>query len=159
APVIDAIPSSITTSENVPIAVSIQISDPDANGSPISVSFQVGSGVLSAAADPTVSATGSGTDTVTLTGSDSAIDAYLGGGTTLVYVPVSETGGGDVSTSLSITVTDNNVAAGQNPLVAGPVLVSVTVKAVNNPPQITAVPSAINIDEDTFTPITGIQFD
>jgi hypothetical protein len=157
APVIDAIPSTIMTSENVPITISgIQISDPDANGGPISVSFQVGSGVLTAAADPNVNATGSGTDSLTLTGSDVAIDAYLAAVNNLVYVPVSETGAGDVSTSLSVTVTDDT---GQSPLVTGPVLVSITVKAVNNPPQITAAPSPISIDEDTSTAISGIQLD
>jgi hypothetical protein len=157
APEIDAIPSAITTPENVPIALSgIHISDLDAGGNPISVSFQIGSGILSAASDPTVSATGSGTDTVTLTGSDVAIDAYLGANN-LVYVPVSETGGGDLSTSLSVTVTDDNVPSGQSSLTAGPIVVNVTVKAVNNPPQITAVPSPISIDEDTSFAISGIQ--
>src|SRR5262249_6664014 len=47
APHIDSVPSSISTPENTAIAVSgIAISDPDANGGPVTMLLQIDSGVL-----------------------------------------------------------------------------------------------------------------
>jgi len=125
---INALPLSYTTNEDISLKLSgLSVSDIDAASGTITTTLTVASGTLIAASSGGVTVTGSGTGSIVLSGTLTAINSYLAATASQpTYVPVANdsgtvtltmttndggnTGGGALTDSDSISITINPVA-------------------------------------------------
>jgi hypothetical protein len=137
------------TNEDTPLTLTgLSISDVDAGADLVQVSLGVAHGVLALGSTAGLSASGLNSAAVTLTGTQSAINAALASG--LTYTPAANYNGDD---TLSITANDqgHNGSGGAQSATRQ---VAITVAPVNDAP-VDHVPGGQTVNEDTDLVFTG----
>lgn len=128
----------------------LQVSDVDAGNSPLSVTLSVLHGTLELAAGSGVTVSGSGSNTLVLSGSQDAINALLAGGVT--YQGEQDFNGQD---ALTMVTNDLGNTGSGGPLSDTNVL-PIEVEPVNDAP-VTQVPGSLQVKEDGSLSLTGIS--
>ncbi len=128
----------------------LQVSDVDAGNSPLSVTLSVLHGTLELAAGSGVTVSGSGSNTLVLSGSQDAINALLSGGVT--YQGEQDFNGQD---ALTMVTNDLGSTGSGGPLSDTDVL-PIEVEPVNDAP-VTQVPGSLQVKEDGSLSLTGIS--
>ncbi|MFQ2514490.1 retention module-containing protein [Aeromonas caviae] len=128
----------------------LQVSDVDAGNSPLSVTLSVLHGTLELAAGSGVTVSGSGSNTLVLSGSQDAINALLAGGVT--YQGEQDFNGQD---ALTMVTNDLGNTGSGGPLSDTDVL-PIEVEPVNDAP-VTQVPGSLKVKEDGSLSLTGIS--
>ncbi|MEA9426918.1 retention module-containing protein [Aeromonas caviae] len=128
----------------------LQVSDVDAGNSPLSVTLSVLHGTLELAAGSGVTVSGSGSNTLVLSGSQDAINALLSGGVT--YQGEQDFNGQD---ALTMVTNDLGSTGSGGPLSDTDVL-PIEVAPVNDAP-VTQVPGSQQVREDGSLSLTGIS--
>ncbi|MFM5162626.1 retention module-containing protein [Aeromonas rivipollensis] len=137
--------------EDTPFVIKgLQVQDVDAGSSPIEVRLSVLHGTLVLADGSGVTVTGSGSDTLVLSGSQDAINALLAGGVT--YQGEQDFNGQD---ALTMVTNDKGNTGSGGALVDTDVL-PIEVQAVNDAP-VTQVPGAMQVKEDGSLSLSGIS--
>ncbi|MCA6954972.1 Ig-like domain-containing protein, partial [Pectobacterium polaris] len=141
SPTISA-PTSITVTEDLAKAITgISFADVDANSNDVTVTLSVGSGVLNAS-NAGVTVVGSGTSSLTLTGSITNINAYIADGNVL-FNPASNATG---NVTLTVGIDDGgNTGSGGAKTASSTVTLSID--AVNDAP-VNGVPVAQAVQQD-----------
>jgi Ca2+-binding RTX toxin-like protein len=108
---VNTLPATFATAEDIPVQLTgLAISDVDAGTGTMTVTLNVGSGVLAAVSGALVNATGSGTDTLTLTGTLADLNTYLAGASAPTFTPAANA---HDPVTLTMTTSDNgNTGAG-----------------------------------------------
>jgi hypothetical protein len=154
-----AVPSTIAVVEDVASALTgFTLADIDAGAGAVQVTLSVPTGTLAATSGGGVTAGGSGTATLVLTGSLANLNAFVAGGHATF-----RTAADDIST-VTLTVTlDDLGRTGLDPGLTGTATTEVdadtvplVVTPVNDAP-VATVPSGLTVDEDTPTPVTGLS--
>ena len=136
-------PASLTGGEDAPLVLSgISVSDPDSAS--LVLSFSVTGGSVNASSGGGVSVGGSAS-TRTLTGSPSALNAFLSGGG-VVYAPAANANG---SVSLGLNASDGAASANRT--------VTLAIAAVNDPPSL-AAPASLSAAAGVATAISGVSY-
>lgn len=155
---VHSLPAAQSIDEDQPLTFSaangnaIKVSDADAGLGVIEVHLSVAHGTLLVHSNTGVSIDGNGTTGVTLTGSQSAINAVLDG---LVYKPIDDY---DRSDTLTVTTNDFGLTGAGGPGVTTDT-VTINVNPVNDAPTLDAVrPVTFHDTErsDSFYPATGM---
>ncbi|MGN5105662.1 T1SS-143 repeat domain-containing protein [Aeromonas caviae] len=128
----------------------LQVSDVDAGNSPLAVTLSVLHGTLELAAGSGVTVSGSGSNTLVLSGSQDAINALLAGGVT--YQGEQDFNGQD---ALTMVTNDLGNTGSGGPLSDTDVL-PIEVEPVNDAP-VTQVPGSLQVKEDGSLSLTGIS--
>ncbi|MBL0530434.1 retention module-containing protein [Aeromonas caviae] len=128
----------------------LQVSDVDAGNSPLSVTLSVLHGTLELAAGSGVTVSGSGSNTLVLSGSQDAINALLAGGVT--YQGEQDFNGQD---ALTMVTNDLGNTGSGGPLSDTDVL-PIEVEPVKDAP-VTQVPGSLQVKEDGSLSLTGIS--
>ncbi|MFQ2537945.1 retention module-containing protein [Aeromonas caviae] len=128
----------------------LQVSDVDAGNSPLSVTLSVLHGTLELAAGSGVTVSGSGSNTLVLSGSQDAINTLLAGGVT--YQGEQDFNGQD---ALTMVTNDLGNTGSGGPLSDTDVL-PIEVEPVNDAP-VTQVPGSLQVKEDGSLSLTGIS--
>ncbi|MCX4036527.1 Ig-like domain-containing protein [Aeromonas caviae] len=128
----------------------LQVSDVDAGNSPLSVTLSVLHGTLELVAGSGVTVSGSGSNTLVLSGSQDAINALLAGGVT--YQGEQDFNGQD---ALTMVTNDLGNTGSGGPLSDTDVL-PIEVEPVNDAP-VTQVPGSLQVKEDGSLSLTGIS--
>ncbi len=137
--------------EDTPFVIKgLQVQDVDAGSSPMEVRLSVLHGTLVLADGSWVTVTGSGSDTLVLSGSQDAINALLAGGVT--YQGEQDFNGQD---ALTMVTNDKGNTGSGGALVDTDVL-PIEVQAVNDAP-VTQVPGAMQVKEDGSLSLAGIS--
>ncbi|MDU1142663.1 retention module-containing protein [Aeromonas rivipollensis] len=137
--------------EDTPFVIKgLQVQDVDAGSSPMEVRLSVLHGTLVLADGSGVTVTGSGSDTLVLSGSQDAINALLAGGVT--YQGEQDFNGQD---ALTMITNDRGNTGSGGALVDTDVL-PIEVQAVNDAP-VTQVPGAMQVKEDGSLSLSGIS--
>ncbi|WP_429052564.1 retention module-containing protein [Aeromonas rivipollensis] len=137
--------------EDTPFVIKgLQVQDVDAGSSPMEVRLSVLHGTLVLADGSGVKVTGSGSDTLVLSGSQDAINALLAGGVT--YQGEQDFNGQD---ALTMVTNDKGNTGSGGALVDTDVL-PIEVQAVNDAP-VTQVPGAMQVKEDGSLSLAGIS--
>ncbi len=154
----NTVPGAQTVNEDTALVISgISIADVDAGSATVSVTLSVASGTLTVSSTAVGGVTsgaisGNGTSTVTLSGSQSAINATLADLTGVTYQGTLNFNGSDV-----LTVTTNDLGnTGAPGALTDSDTIAITVSAVNDGPTNT-VPGAQTVNEDTALVISGIS--
>jgi Ca2+-binding RTX toxin-like protein len=153
APVNDApvntVPAGpISTNEDTAKFINgLSISDLDAGSSPVTVTLSVGHGVLAATSGGGVTVGGSGTASITLTGTMSSINTFLAGATAVAYTPGLDYTGADTLTM----VTNDNGNTGSGGSLSDTDTVAITVSPINDAPN--AVNDTIVVSDQTTVTI------
>ncbi|WP_218510279.1 DUF4347 domain-containing protein [Variovorax sp. dw_308] len=156
APVNNLPAAAWTTNEDANVLLpGLSVTDVDAAGGTITVTFSVTSGTLFSPAGGGVNVTGNLTSSVTLSGTLSNINSLLAGGTPLVFTPVKDFNG-----SVTLTMLTND---GGNTGTGGALTDSdtktITVVAVNDAPVLdpaAAAPALPSVLEDAAVPTGGV---
>jgi|GEM_PF-1143946 len=128
----------ITTLEDIAVDIdlsSLTLSDIDSDAAAISLKIVAASGALTASAIPGITVTGSGTGTLTVSGTESAINSYLDQTDRISYQPAQDQHG-SVSLNLYANDNGNTGSGGGTDVLLGSVSVDIT--AVNDAPGFTA---------------------
>ncbi|WP_393935863.1 retention module-containing protein [Aeromonas rivipollensis] len=137
--------------EDTPFVIKgLQVQDVDAGSSPMEVRLSVLHGTLVLADGSGVTVTGSGSDTLVLSGSQDAINALLAGGVT--YQGEQDFNGQD---ALTMVTNDKGNTGSGGALVDTDVL-PIEVQAVNDAP-VTQVPAVMQVKEDGSLSLAGIS--
>ncbi|WP_439838374.1 retention module-containing protein [Aeromonas caviae] len=128
----------------------LQVSDVDAGNSPLSVTLSVLHGTLELAAGSGVTVSGSGSNTLVLSGSQDAINALLAGGVT--YQGEQDFNGQDALTM----VTNDLGNTGSGGALSDTDVLPIEVEPVNDAP-VTQVPGSLQVKEDGSLSLTGIS--
>ncbi|MFQ2451307.1 retention module-containing protein [Aeromonas caviae] len=128
----------------------LQVSDVDAGNTPLSVTLSVLHGTLELAAGSGVTVSGSGSNTLVLSGSQDSINALLAGGVT--YQGEQDFNGQD---ALTMVTNDLGNTGSGGPLSDTDVL-PIEVEPVNDAP-VTQVPGSLQVKEDGSLSLTGIS--
>ncbi len=145
-------PASIAVTEDTPLALTgISFADVDANANPVTATFSVGSGTLSASSGAGVTVGGSAS-ALTMTGSITDINAFIAAGA-LGFV-----GAPDATANVMLTssINDNGNTGSGGPLSASAVT-TLVMTAVNDAPTVNAPPSFAATEDMPLT-LTGIVF-
>ncbi|MEG0148330.1 MAG: DUF4347 domain-containing protein, partial [Comamonas sp.] len=135
APVV-TVPVSLTVTEDVPGGVTnISFSDVDAGNASVTATFSVTSGVLRAVSGSGVTVDGSGTGTLTLSGSLSDINTFIAATRVSFQTALNSTD----SVLLTVSINDNGNTGGAAQTDSKTVIINVT--AVNDAP-VNSVPGA-----------------
>ncbi|UNP89994.1 type I secretion C-terminal target domain-containing protein [Aeromonas encheleia] len=128
----------------------LQVKDVDAGGSPIKVTLSVMHGILELPAGSGVTVTGSGSDTLVLSGSQAEINALLAGGVT--YQGEQDFNGQDALTM----VTDDLGNTGSGGALGDSDVLPIEVQPVNDAP-LNQAPAAMSMKEDGSLSLSGIS--
>ena len=152
APTITA-PGSISVTEDVATALTgISFADVDAGGTSITVTLSVPSGALTATSAGGVTVAGSGTGSMTLTGSIANVNAFIAGSNVTFTTALNAT------SNVTLTVgIDDGGNTGSGGAQTNSTTVTLSVAAINDAPSITA-PGSISVTEGVATSLTGISF-
>ncbi|MGP9820162.1 DUF4347 domain-containing protein [Salinarimonas sp. NSM] len=160
APTATGIPASVSFVEDTPAALdlsAITFGDVDSGGGSVTLTIAASAGTLAAANGGGVVIGGSGTGTLTLSGTASAIDAYLNDTSAITYTPALNANGAPAAT-LTLTANDggNTGTGGGTDIALG--TVNVNISAVNDDPTGSGVPALVTFTEDTpgFLDLTGV---
>ncbi len=139
---VNTVPSSLTAAEDTELAITgLSVGDVDANGGSLTVKLEVEDGKLTLTNSNGLTVSGNNSDTVTLTGSVSAINAALAG---LKYKGDLNFNGAD---QLKITTTDNG-NTGIGGAKTDTDTVAITVTPVNDAPILSPETRTIEFTED-----------
>jgi VCBS repeat-containing protein len=129
---VNTLPASYSTNENTALTLSgLSVLDVDAGAGSISVTLSVGSGTIAASDAGGVTISGSGTKAVTLSGTLSAINAYLATvANQPIFTPVANTSG---SVTFAMSTGDNG-NTGSGGALFDTDMGTITVADVRNPP-------------------------
>ncbi|HEY6511973.1 MAG TPA: tandem-95 repeat protein [Burkholderiaceae bacterium] len=140
---VNTVPGAQTTNEDTSRAITgLSVADADVGSGTMTVTLAVTNGTLTVAGG-TATISNSGTNTVTLTGTQAQINATLAA--TVSYVP---TGNFNGAATLTMTSSDGSLVDVD--------AVGITVTAVNDAP-VNTVPGAQTTNEDTSRTITGLS--
>ena len=145
------VPSSLAGAEDEEVTLTgISISDVDAGSSSVTVTITTSAGIVEAASGGSVTASGSETATVTLSGTVSNINSYLADNNVTV------TNAENSTSAITVTITiDDGGNTGSGGALDDDDMITVSSSAVNDAPTFT-VPSGFSADEDVATAITNI---
>ncbi|HEX8964521.1 MAG TPA: cadherin-like domain-containing protein [Rhodocyclaceae bacterium] len=146
------VPGSINVTEDVASAITgISFADVDAGGGTVTATLGVDSGTLAAASGGGVTVGGSGTASLTLSGTVANINAFISGS------HVSFTTAADATASVTLTASiDDGGNTGSGGAKSASDTTTFSVSAVNDAPTI-AAPASINV-AGAGAPITGLVF-
>ncbi|MNG82362.1 Poly(beta-D-mannuronate) C5 epimerase 1 [compost metagenome] len=137
--------------EDTPFRIQgLQVNDVDAGGSPIKVTLSVMHGILELPVGSGVTVTGSGSDTLVLSGSQAEINALLAGGVT--YQGEQDFNGQDALTM----VTDDLGNTGSGGALGDSDVLPIEVQPVNDAP-LNQAPAAMSVKEDGSLSLSGIS--
>ncbi len=138
-----AVPASIIVTEDVASDITgISFSDVDAGTNNVTVTLSVSAGTLTALSGPFVAVSGSGTDSITLTGTISAINSFIASGSVDFTTPLNS----NASETLTVVIDDGGNSGSGGPK-TDTESVALNVTAVNDAP--VAVDDSFTTDEDT----------
>ncbi len=141
---VNTVPGAQSVNEDTPLALSgVSVNDVDGNLSTVQLGVLNGTVSVTLQGTTTISAGASGTNTLTLSGSQADINATLA---TLVYQGTLNYSGSD---TLTVTSTDANSGTDVD-------TVALTVTAVNDAP-VNTVPGAQSVNEDTPLALSGVS--
>lgn len=151
---VNSVPASFSATEDQALALAgLAVADLDAGASPLTFSLALppGAGSLGAASAGGVTAVGSGGATLTLTGAQANLNAFLAAaGSRPVYTPLA-----DNTQSVSLTITSNDGgASGSGGAKADSDIRPINFLAVNDPPAISA-PALLSVAQTGTTPLRG----
>uniref|UniRef100_UPI002615365B type I secretion C-terminal target domain-containing protein n=1 Tax=Accumulibacter sp. TaxID=2053492 RepID=UPI002615365B len=142
---VNLVPGALTTNEDTNKAITgLSISDVDAGNSSMTVTLQVTHGTLTVSGGSAAIA-GSGTPTVTLTGTAAQINATLG--SSVVYAPAANYSG---TATLTMTTSDNG-NTGSGGVLSDQDTVAITVNAVADAPSMLVGTSAFSLNAGPTT--------
>lgn len=147
-------PASISVTEDTARTLTgMSVADVDAGSAAVSLSFSVpaASGVFTATSGGGVVVSGSGTRTLSLAGTLSAINAFVSGGG-VTYTPVANATG-NVTLSL---LADDGGNTGSGGALTGSRTVTLAITAVNDAPQL-LLPTSLAVVPGVATPVTGVS--
>lgn len=151
APVITA-PATITGTEDATVFInSITLSDVDGGLNTMGLSITVANGTLYATSANGVTVTGSGSGTLTLSGTLSALNAFITGNN-IIYSPAANFNGSAV---LIVNATDYGNTGSGGPQNAAEVQITLEIAGVNDAPQIFFT-APFFVTEDQPTAITPV---
>ena len=132
---VNAVPAAQTVNEDTSLTITgLSVSDVDAGAASIRTTLSVLHGTLTVAAASGATVTGSGTNTVTLNGSQAQINATLAALNNVVYKGVADFNGSDTLT----VATNDNGNAGTGGTLTDTDTVAITVTPVADAPIVTA---------------------
>jgi hypothetical protein len=147
------VPSSVTVTEDVASAITgISFADVDAGSGSVTATLAVDSGTLVATNGGGVTVAGSGTASITLTGSITSINTFISGN------HVTFTSATDATAAVTLTSSINdggNTGSGGAQSASDTTTLNIT--AVNDAPTV-SVPGSITVTEDVAGAVTGISF-
>ena len=150
APVV-SVPVSLTVTEDVPGGVTnISFSDVDAGNASVTATFSVPSGVLRAVSGSGVTVDGSGTGTLTLSGSLSDINTFIAATRVSFQTALNSTD----SVLLTVSINDNGNTGGAAQTDSKTVTINVT--AVNDAP-VNSVPGAQSTKQNTVLAFNDLK--
>ena len=139
---VNAVPVSITVTEDVASALTgISIADVDALGGNMLVTFSVPSGTLAAVTGGGVAVGGSGSGTLTLTGTVANINAFIAASSVTFTTALNDT------SAVTLTVTTDDQGNSPAPALNDVDTVTLNATAINEAP-VNAVPAAQVVNED-----------
>ncbi|MFM9842004.1 MAG: calcium-binding protein, partial [Dongiaceae bacterium] len=146
-----AVPASITVTEDAASDITgISFSDVDAGTNDVTVTLSVSAGTLIALSGPFVAVTGSGTGSIMLTGTVSAINSFISGGNVDYTTPLNDT----AAQTLTVSIDDGgNTGSGGAKTDTESVTLNVT--PVNDAPTGIAL-SPSKVDEETAGAVVGL---
>uniref|UniRef100_UPI00097BD263 tandem-95 repeat protein n=1 Tax=Pelomonas sp. KK5 TaxID=1855730 RepID=UPI00097BD263 len=143
-PFVNVLPASYAATEDVPLALTgLSVTDADGDNPVITVTLAVSSGTLSATGLAGVTVQNSGTASLTLTGTRSAINTFLGA-TPPLFTPAADANG---AVTLTMSSSDGTAATADTDQ-----------RTITIAPVADIVADQVSTDEDTsvvFNPITG----
>ncbi|TRO42173.1 DUF4347 domain-containing protein [Pseudomonas sp. ALS1131] len=146
APQITAPATLSVTEDQASVLTGISFSDPDSGANPVTAIFSVPSGMLTATSGGAVTVLGSGSSSLTLTGTLANVNAFIAGNKLSYTTAANAT----ANVTLSIGINDGSAANDSR-------TVALQVTAVNDAPSITA-PPFIDVTEDVGSALTSISF-
>ena len=148
---VNTVPVSITVTEDVASALTgISIADVDALGGNMLVTLSVPSGTLAAVTGGGVAVGGSGSGTLTLTGTVGNINAFIAASNVTFTTALNATA------PVTLTVTTDDQGNTPAPALNDVDTVTLNVIAVNDAP-VNTVPVSITVTEDVASALTGIS--
>ncbi|MDB5335317.1 MAG: hypothetical protein JWN70_936 [Planctomycetaceae bacterium] len=158
APTATIVPASYSVNEQTALALQgtgLSIVDVDATSSTVQATVSVVSGTLTAAAGTTgVSVSGSGTSSITLSGTVSQINNLLAGNLTATLTYINSSNTPAASDTLTLAVSDlGNTGVGGTLTSSDSATIAVT--AVNDAPTATIVPTSYAVNEQTTLTLHG----
>ena len=142
APTVSGLPSDVSVTEDVASNVDLSAATfADSNGDNLTVTLQVGAGTFAASSGGSVTVGGSGTSTLTLTGSAANINTFLDTASNITYTGVLNASGND-ATTFTVKANDGTV----NPTLG---TVNVDISSVNDDPTATGIPTDVTVTEET----------
>jgi large repetitive protein len=149
---VNTLPASFATNEDTSVTLSgLSIADVDAASGTMSVTLSVASGTLAATSGGGVTVTGSGTGSLVLSGTLSAINTFLGVSAPL-YTPVANASGAVTLTM----VTSDGGNTGSGGTLSDTDTSTITVNAVNDAP-VNTLPASFSTNEDTSVTLSGLS--
>ncbi|MBI1621518.1 Ig-like domain-containing protein [Aquamicrobium zhengzhouense] len=151
APTLTA-PPAVTVTEDAASAITgISFGDVDAGSTPVTATFSVASGTLSAQERAEVTVAGSGTGSVILSGTITDLNAFIAAGELTYTTALNATG----SVSMSVTIDDKG--SGTDLPLTDSATITLNVTGVNDAPTI-ILPADLSVVRDRPSIITGITF-
>ncbi|WP_167335410.1 Calx-beta domain-containing protein [Pedobacter kyungheensis] len=147
------VPASVTLTEDTPQALTgISVTDADAGNLNVVLTLSVpaGQGTLTANSEAGIVITGTGSNSVTITGSTAAINAFIAG-SKVTYAPAANANG---NVTLTVAINDQGNTGG--PALTDTKTVTLNIQAVNDIPVVANV--AKNGTEDTNVAFTTTDF-
>jgi hypothetical protein len=145
-PSVSGLPTGITVMEDTFFNVDLSAAAfSDSDGDSLTVTLTATAGIFTGVSDGGVTVGGSGTGTLTLAGTATAINTYLNTAANIRYTGALNANGTGAAT-IAVNVNDGTV----NPLLG---TISVNITAVNDDPTITGLPAAITVAEHTASNI------
>ncbi len=153
-PIVTAPGSIVVIEDNTSALTGISFADPDAGSGSVTVTFSVPSGTLNALSGTEVTAAGSGTGTLTLTGAIAGINAFIAAsGVTFTTAPNATS-----NVTLTVHISDNG-HTGDGGALTDSTTATLTVSAVNDAP-VNHVPGAQTVTRNetlVFSAANGNQ--
>ena len=151
-PPVNTIPTGFATLEDTALGLAgLSVADADAGTGTISVTLSVNSGSLAASSAAGVNVTGSGSGELVLSGSISAINAYLSGATRPSFTPAANS---TASVTLTMTTNDNGNTGG--PALSDIDTSTITITSVNDAPA--GTDKTVTINEDAAYTFSAADF-
>jgi hypothetical protein len=150
---VNAAPGAQSVNEDTNLAIAgLAVSDPDANAGSLTTTLSVLHGTLTVASAGGAGVSGSGTGSVTLTGTLAQINTTLSASSNVVYKGALNFNGADTLT----IVTNDGGNSGTGGALSDTDTVAITVNPVNDAP-INTVPGAQSVNEEANLAIAGLS--
>lgn len=151
-PPVNTLPTSYTTLEDTGLGLTgLSIADADAGTGTVSVTLSVDSGVLTASTSGGVTVSNSGSGQIVLSGTISAINAYLSGSSRPTFTPAANS---VANVTLTMTTNDNGNTGG--PALTDVDTATISITPVNDAPA--GADKTITLTEDGSYTFTAADF-